>query len=192
MGRAQKLSALRHIAVAMQADGALVPLFAFLAGRLDQVHFVTDLEGANLAIHLSVAPRVWPRVPVRITIDGAAVHHPLAFIERAALRDDDIYVRVDFGVVDPPEWYQDVLEGGVQDPRHYVEAAIQRVRQEIDLALDVYRTASEMMASTNDEDREYLRFALQKAQGDIRALSGRLQAMEEELERIGAAGRAER
>lgn len=183
MERADKLAALRHLGMAMQAEGAVLPVLAFLAGRLDRVHFVNDLEGASLAVQLSVAPRIWPRVPFRATVDGTPVHHPLAFIERAALRDDDVYVRADFGAAEPPPWYRAVLQEGVEDPRHYVEVAMQRVRQEIDMALDVYRTANELMDSADEEDRAYLRFALEKAQADIRALSSRLEMMQMQLSR---------
>lgn len=186
MDRAQKLAALRHVGMAMQGDPAVISLLAFFAGRLDRVHFVSDLEGAGYAVTLSVSPRIWPRIPFRATIEGMPVPHPLAFIERAALDDEDIYVKVDFGAAEPPEWYRAVMETEVQDPRQYVEAAMRRVRQEIDLALDVYRTASEALEANpgDEEHREYLRFALRNAREEIRTLSGRLEKMEAQLGQI--------
>lgn len=184
VGGADKLDALRHIGMAMHADGAVLPLLAFFAGRLDRVHFVSDLEGARVAVQLAVSPRIWPRVPFRGTIDGVTITHPLAFIERCALRDDDIYVQVTFGGGMAPEWYQNVVEEGVADQRHYVEAAMEKVRQEIDTALDLYRTANEAMESAEGEELRYLQFALRKAQEDIRYLSGRLREMEARFQRI--------
>lgn len=184
MDRGKKLAALRHLGIAMQADGHILPLLAFFAGRLDRIHFVSRLDGANLAVNLSVSPRIWPRVPFRALIDGAPVAYPLAFIERAALRDDDIYIKVDFGTLEPPQWYRDVLQEEVADPRSYVEEAIRRVRQEIDLALDVYRTASEALESASEGEREFLRFALRNAREEIRTLSSQLESMENQLERI--------
>lgn len=181
---AEKLDVLRQIGMAMHADGGVVPLLAFLAGRLDRVHFVSDLEGAPVAVQLAVSPRIWPRVPFRGTVDGVTITHPLAFIERCAVRDDDIYVQVTFGGGTPPEWYQNVVEEGVADRRHYVEAALDKVRQEIDTALDLYRTANEAMESAEGDELRYLQFALRKAEDDIRQLSSRLREMEVRFQRI--------
>lgn len=187
MDRGDKLNALRYIGMAMQGDGAVVPVLSFLAGRLDKVHFVMDTEGADVSIHLAVSSRVWPRIPCKAVIDGTVVNHPFAIIDRLALRDDEIYVRVDFGVLEPPEWFKNVLESGVQDPRQYLEGSIQRIREQIDLALDVYRTASELVADAEDEQkREYLRFALEKAREEIRALSAKLRDLELQMQSIGS------
>lgn len=182
MDREEKLQALRHIGMTMQADVVVVSVLSFLAGRLDRVHFVADVEGASIAAYFSLHSRLWPRVPFRAEIDGTPVSHPLAFIERAALRDEDVYVQVDFAGSDPPEWYKAVLEESVQDARQYIEASMARVRSQIDMALDVYRTANDALVQADEEKQAYLRFALQRARDDIKSLSSRLQELESQLD----------
>ena len=185
MDRADKLDALRQIGMTVQDDGATIPVLAFLSGRLDDVHFVSDLEGARVGVHFSLQTRLWPRIPFRATIDDTTLHNALAFIERMAVRDDDIYVRVNFPGSQIPAWYERVAEDSVQDPRHYLEASMDRMRDQIDFSLDVYRTANEEFDEADDEHRAYLRFALEKARLDIRALNARLAELETHMSHKG-------
>jgi len=99
--RATKLNALRHIAMAA-GDPGLIPVLAFLAGRLDRVHFVEDLGEAEVAVHLSLNRRLWPRTPFRSQVDGATITNPIMFIDIVALRDVDVFVRVDLGLASLP------------------------------------------------------------------------------------------
>lgn len=181
MDRQVKLNALRHVAVAM-GDGAapLGPLLGFFAGRIDGVRFVDEESDADLFVHLATASRLWPKVPFWAKVDGEAINNPFAFIERAALRDDLIDVRVDFGVEPAPEWYQAAVEESV-DPREALHDSIEQIRKKIDLALDVYRTASEARLSASEEDQRYLRFVLEKAKAEMRELNHQLTRLEQEL-----------
>lgn len=182
MGRSAKLNALRHIAMTM-GDGTLIPVLSFLAGRLDRVHFVRDLEGADVWIHLSGSMRLWPRTPFRASIDGAAIHNPITFIDIAALRDDDVYVRVDLSSDEAPEWYRNVLEDEVQDPKARIQASIEQVRDKTNLALDAYRTASEALDAADEDQRKYLTFVLETAKEEMRALNAQLTQLENSLNR---------
>src|SRR5690606_36038445 len=112
MDRPAKLNALRQIAMTF-AEGPLIPVLSFFAGRLDGIRFVEETEGAAVSVHLSSNKRLWPHIPFRATVDGEPVNNPIAFIDKVSLRDDPIYVRVDFGVTGIPKWYQDVVEPGV-------------------------------------------------------------------------------
>ena len=163
MKRAAKLNALRQIAMSA-GEPSLIPVLAFLAGRLDRVHFVEDVGEAEVAVHLSLNRRLWPRLPFRSQVDGATINNPIMFIDIVALRDVDVYVRVDLGVGDPPQWYTDVLETFVPDHRSALEASIEQIREKIDLALDAYRTASEGLATAAEEERAYLQVCRRKGQ----------------------------
>lgn len=180
MDRKLKLNVLRQLAMTM-GDQTMVPILSFLAGRLDQIHFVRNLEGADVAVTLSPGARLWPRVPFRSDIDGASVNHPLAFIERMAMRDDDILIRVEFGALETPQWYLEVLTDDVEDPRHQLEESIDQLRNQIDLALDAYRTASDAIDGADDDERKYLRFVLDKAKSEMRSLNAQLSELEMKL-----------
>jgi len=180
MDRKVKLNVLRHLAMSM-GDQMMVPILSFMAGRLDRIHFVRNLEGAKVAVTLAPGARLWPKVPFRAEIDGAPVPHPIAFIESLALRDDDILIRVDFPALETPKWYQDALEDDPTDPRDQLEESIDQIRAKIDLALDAYRTASEALDEATEEKRQYLRFVLEKAKTDMRALNSQLSALEMKL-----------
>ena len=180
MNRAAKLNALRQIGMSAGEPG-LIPLLAFFAGRLDRVHFVEDVGEAEVAVHLSLNQRLWPKLPFRSQVDGATITNPIMFIDIVALRDVDVYIRVDLGVVDPPEWYTDVLETFVPDHRSALEVSIEQIREKIDLALDAYRTASEGLGTTDEEGRTYLKFVVEKAKADMRALNAQLSELESKI-----------
>ena len=183
MDRKAKLNVLRHLAMSM-GDPMMAPLLSFFAGRLDRVHFVSDLEGAGVAVTLSPGARLWPRVPFRAEIDGHPVPHPIAFIEQMALRDDQTYIKVDFGVQEAPPWYRQVVRDAVMDPRHQLEESIDQIRSKIDLALDAYRTANEALEKATEEERKYLRFVLDKAKSEMRELNMQLNSLEMKLGRV--------
>lgn len=180
MNRPEKLNVLRQIAMTL-AEGSLIPVLSFLAGRLDGIRFVEDTDGAAVSVHLSSNVRLWPHIPFRATIDGTAINNPIAFIDRVSLRDDPIYVRVDFGAVGAPKWYQDVVEEGVVDRRHQMETRIEEIREKIDLALDAYRTANEAIGTAEDDEQQYLRFVLSRAKDDMRTLNQKLSELETRL-----------
>lgn len=181
MDRQVKLNALRHVAMAM-GDGVapLGPLLGFFAGRIDGVRFVKGESDADLSVYLATASRLWPKLPFRAKIDGEPTNNPLYFIERAALRDDPIDVRVDFGTEATPEWYDAAVEQSA-DPREALHGSIEQIRKKIDLALDVYRTASEARISASEEEQNYLRFVLDKAKAELRELNQRLSHLEQQL-----------
>lgn len=183
MSRAAKLNALRQIAMTA-GEPSLIPVLSFLAGRLDQVHFVEDTGEAEVSIHLSLNQRLWPRLPFRAQVDGAAIHNPIMFIDIVALRDVDVYVKVDLGVKDPPQWYTDVLETVVPGHTSALEASIEQIRQKIDLALDAYRTASDGLAEAGEEKRAYLKFVVEKAKAEMRLLNAQLSQLESKIGRI--------
>lgn len=182
MSRAAKLNALRQIAMTA-GEPSLIPVLSFLAGRLDQVHFVEDVGQAEVSIHLSLNQRLWPRLPFRAQVDGAVIHNPIMFIDIVALRDVDVYIRVDLGVKDPPRWYTDVLENIVPGHKSALEASIEQIREKIDLALDAYRAASDGLAAADEEKRSYLKFVVEKAKAEMRLLNAQLAELESKIGR---------
>ncbi|WP_324717025.1 hypothetical protein U7230_01730 [Carboxydochorda subterranea] len=181
--RQEKLEALRHVAMLMRPDGPLLVLFGFLAGRIDQVEFVRNLEGVAVAVQLSLDGRIWPRVPFRGRVQEEPILNPVAFVDLVALRDDEIYVRVDFPWGQEPEWYARVAQDSAVDRKERLAGAIERIRQRIDFALDVYRTAQPLIAGSSEEERRRLQFVVQTARDEIQALSRQLSELESELSR---------
>lgn len=180
MSRSAKLNALRHIGMAA-GDGSLIPLLAFLAGRLDRVHFVQDVGEADVSVHISLNMRLWPRLPFRAQVDGATINNPIMFIDIVALRDDDIYVRVDLGTIEPPPWYAEVLDSFTPGRKSALEVSIEQIREKIDLALDAYRIANEGLSSRGEEERAYLKFVVEKAKAEMRALNSQLAELESRI-----------
>lgn len=179
--RQAKLEALRRIAMAMRPDGPLLVLFGFLAGAADRMEFVRDLEGAAVSVQLSLDSRVWPRVPFRGHVDGQMVLHPIAFVDLVALRDDEIYVRVDFPWGHEPEWYRQAASDGVKSRRQRLEEAVASLRRRIDFALDVYRTARPLLEQSTQEERRRLQFVLETARQEIQTLSRQLSELEAQM-----------
>lgn len=180
--RERKLEALRRLAAVLKPDGTLLVLFGFLAGRLDSVHFVRQLEGASVAVQLSVDTRIWPRLPFRGHVDGETILNAVAFADAIALRDDPIHVRVDFPWEREPEWYRAVAQDAPQSRRERLEQAIGQLRARIDLALDVYRMAKPKLPSSDEEERHRLQFMIRTAQEEIQALGRQLSELEAELD----------
>lgn len=180
MDRRVKLNVLRQLAMSM-GDPMMGAFLSFLAGRLDRVHFVESHSGGAVRVTLSPGARLWPRVPFRAEIDGKPVPHPIAFIEAMALRDDDTFVKVDFGAMEAPAWYREAVSDGALDSRSQLEASIERIRRQIDLALDAYRTANEALGGAGEEERQYLRFVLEKAKSELRTLNAQLSSLETKL-----------
>lgn len=177
MGRSAKLNALRHIAMTL-GEGSLIPLLSFMAGRLDRIHFVKQLEGAKQWVHLSGNLRLWPRTPFRAQIDGADIQNPITFIDIAALRDDELFVKVDLATNHEPEWYRDVLEDEPEDPKTRLQDSMNEVREKTNLALDAYRTANEEISGAGEDEKEYLVFVLEQAKEDMRTLNAELSRLE--------------
>lgn len=165
------------------AEGPLIPVLSFLAGRLDGIKFVEETEGAAVSVYLSSNTRLWPHLPFRAMVDGMPINNPIAFIDKVSLRDDPIYIRVDFGALGKPKWYEEIVEEGVTDPRRQMETRIDEIREKIDLALDAYRTANEAIDGASEEDQQYLRFVLSKAKEDMRTLNQKLTELETRLGR---------
>lgn len=180
MDRKIKLNVLRQLATSM-GDPMMAPILSFLAGRLDRIHFVEAHEGGRANVTIAAGIRLWPRSPFRAEIDGMPVNHPIAFIERMALRDDDLWIRVDFGASEIPAWYQEALVENAMNQRHQLEESIDQIREKIDLALDAYRTANEAIDEATESDRKYLRFVLEKAKTELRTLNGQLTDLEMKL-----------
>ncbi|HEY8485899.1 MAG TPA: hypothetical protein VIL11_00770 [Limnochordales bacterium] len=181
MDRQRKLDALRRIAMILRPDGPLLVLFGFLAGRLDRVLFVRQLEGAHVAVQLSADSRIWPRVPFRARVGEETVLNPIAFVDLMATRDDDIYVRVDLPYGEEPGWYREVLVDQPLDWRTTLEQATMRVRERIDFALDVYRTAAPLVEKATGEERRRLEFILETARAEIQGLSRKLSELQARL-----------
>lgn len=179
MDRAAKLTALRNIGMTI-GDASVIPVLSFLAGRLDTIHFVPEVDDARVWVHFSINTRLWPRVPFRAQVDQTPVNHPIALIEWLALRDDPIHIRTDVAG-DPPEWLAAVLEEEALSPREALEASIQGIREKIDLALDAYRAANEAFPEADEEERRYLSYVLGQAKEEMKALNAQLNELERQV-----------
>ncbi len=183
MDRQTRLDVLRRVAMMLRPEGPLLVLFGFLAGRIERVIYVRRLDEAPVGVHLSADSRIWPRIPFRARVDGETILNPIAFVDLMALRDDDIYVRVDFPWGEEPPWYREAAQDGAQDRRTVLEQAASRVKERIDFALDVYRVAAPLVQGASEEERRRLQFVLETARSEIQSLSRQLSELQALLAR---------
>ncbi|MDI3316979.1 MAG: hypothetical protein QJR14_05115 [Bacillota bacterium] len=184
--RRAKWVALRNYAGSAPMDVGRVALLAFLAGRLDQVHFVRDLEGARVTLRLTQSRRlVVPGPPFQAVVDGVPIPNPMLFIAAMAERDDAIYVQLEFDGAEDADWYQAVLEesageaGGnlEEDPRWRIEL----LRERVNHALDVYRECRRLLAEGHPEREAELKFFLSMARTEMADLSREIRELGAQL-----------
>jgi hypothetical protein len=186
--RRAKWIAIRNYAASAPMDVGRVAILSFLAGRLDQVHFVRDLEGARVALRLTNPRRlVVPGPPFQAVVDGVPVPNPMLFIAAMAERDDAIYVRLDFDGAEEADWYQAVLEEGAgragraaeEDPRWRIDL----LRERVNHALDVYRECRRLLDEGHPEREAELRFFLDMARTEMADLSREIRELGAQLPR---------
>src|SRR5690606_18923044 len=74
----RKVRVLQQLSIAAYPDAMLVYLCGMLMGAVHRVHFVRDLEGAPIAIQISMGrARVWPTPAWQATVGGMTIPDPL-------------------------------------------------------------------------------------------------------------------
>ena len=175
VNRARKLQALLLLARMRPADGPLLFLLGFLAGRVDRLVFVEDLEGWEVAIHLMDPGRLlWPGRPFRARVGTVEVPDPVTLVSALLERTDPIAIRIDF--THPPQWYTELVEAGEGDEAPTPpEDRVEELRRRVDQTLDFYNECRRALAAGAREREAELRFLLDLARAEVAALSRELQ-----------------
>ncbi|HHO81400.1 MAG TPA: hypothetical protein ENN00_00945 [Bacillaceae bacterium] len=177
--RTKKWEALKRFLQTGPLDPPRLAAVAFLAGRLERVRFVSDIESSPVGVRISTRKRaLWPNVPFFARVHGVEVPDPFLFIAALATSDETIDVRLE---VDPEEredgWLDAVLEDAEQEtPQERVDA----LRAEIDRLLDIYNEIRHGLEGAKERREDYRRF-LEIVQRDIEALTRELRERAAEL-----------
>ncbi|HVB09643.1 MAG TPA: hypothetical protein VNM16_04680 [Bacillota bacterium] len=173
----KKHDVLVHLGMVMPANPEVAYLIGFLAGRLERVHIVEDLEGAPVAIRFAAGRRrLWPGVPFQGVIRGVPVPSPAMVVSALLESAEDICVRIDAEEVMASPDFADVVEPSFEalaEPERPAERAA-RLRARIDQTLDVYRACREALAEGDAERAAEVRVFLGMAEREIQALSRQL------------------
>ncbi len=156
-------------------------LLGFLAGNLDRVHFVQNLEGAPVQIHVAAGRRqIWPKPPIDAVVHGVPLPLPGMVVSALSERDDPICVQI--SVDDPPEqaWFDQFAVAGYEEvhrPEDTLRERVQSVRIRIDQALDVYRECRRLLDEGEGVEEAQLQFFLGLAETEIEGLTAQLNAL---------------
>lgn len=177
LSRARKLQTLLLLARSRPGDPALQLLIGFLAGRLDQVRFVRELAGWEVALHLMDPGRLlWPGRPFRGRVGEVEVPDPVTMISALLERGDPIAVRIDF--TDPPPWYDELLEAAAEPAGEPGEDRVEVLRRRVDQALDIFNECRRALAAGAREREGELQFLLELARSEVAELSRELQRLQ--------------
>jgi len=177
--RAKKWEALKRFLQIGPLDSPRLAAVAFLAGRLERVRFVSDIESSPVGVRISARKRaLWPNVPFFARVHGVEMPDPFFFIAALATSDETIDVLLEVDLEEREDgWLDAVLEDGVEEtPQGRVNA----LRVEIDRLLDIYNEIRRGLEGAAEGREDYRRF-LEIAQGDIEALTRELRARAAEL-----------
>lgn len=186
--RSKKLDAIHSFTALVSQVPAFTYLMGFLAGAVDRVHFLKDLTGAEIAITVSISSRaIWPHEPFKAFVRGVAMPNPYILVR--SIWDDPapICVSLDFDHADETPWYQEVLLPSVAYVKDAEKAHMEesdRLRQEMDRTLDIYRECKTLMKETSPERERELAFYMHLAEERLKTLSRELEELNQQMQRM--------
>ena len=182
----RKVRVLQQLSIAAYPDAMLVYLCGMLMGAVHRVHFVRDLEGAPIAIQISMGrARVWPTPAWQATVGGMTIPDPLTLASALAQRDDPICVKLLFDGSNEHEDFQqllvnsyaDIVAGRTAGVQH-AEDRIAELRARIDRALDIYNECRRLMEEGAPERQAELAAFQRMAQEELQACTRELRRLE--------------
>jgi len=182
----RKVRVLQQLSIAAYPDAMLVYLCGMLMGAVHRVHFVRDLEGAPIAIQISMGrARVWPTPAWQATVGGMTIPDPLTLASALAQRDDPICVKLLFDGSNEHEDFQqllvnsyaDIVAGRTAGVQH-AEDRIAELRARIDRALDIYNECRRLMEEGSPERQAELAAFQRMAQEELQACTRELRRLE--------------
>lgn len=182
----KKLNALLHFGVRVQDDPALTFVLGFLCARVDRLHIVRDLEGADIAIRLVAGRRrIWPRLPFQARIGQVTIPDPATLVSALNEQSGPIFVDLDFDGRESEPWYLAVALPSPADvadeqewPANDTERRIAELRRRIDHALDVYNECQRLLADASHTGADTAAF-LAMAEQELRTCSEALARLQQ-------------
>lgn len=183
MAHPRKLEALLTLARGRPGDAPLMFLLGFLAARLEQLRFVRDLSGHEVAIHL-VDPGtiVWPGRGFRGRIGGVEIADPVAMAVALASYRGPVAVRLDLAA--PPAWYAELLHEEDHAAASREDRA-EQLKRRVDQALDFFNEARRALEAGAGSREGELRFLLELARREAAELSRELSRLAGEARPAG-------
>ncbi|HHV62285.1 MAG TPA: hypothetical protein GXX51_06575 [Firmicutes bacterium] len=187
ISKEKKIEALSNFTAMVANNPALTYLMGYLTGQVDRVHFVKDLNGAEIAVRVSQGRlTVWPAEPFRATVAGLIILNPISFAAAVNNMKDPICVSLYFENAENTPWYQEVLlpdVSYVKGAEEAVEDKAKELRSEMDRTLDIYRECMKLLESDTGERRKELDYYLVVAQNQLRELNRKLEQVTIEMNR---------
>jgi len=186
--RAKKLEALYNCGFMVGQNPWFAFLFGYLVGQVDRVHFVQDLTGAEIAIHLDLRrKRIWPGEPFRATVRGITMPNTFTLVRSMESSDAPICLQVDFDGAEDTPWYQEVVLPGVsyvKDLHEAVQEESDALWKEMDRTLDIYRECKTLLEGASPERRRELQYYMRLAEDQMRKLSAQMDELNRQMKRI--------
>ncbi len=186
MNKKEKFDLLTEYGKLVNNNSSLVLLVGFLAGRLENVRFVRELDKGGVQVRLrDPRGRLWGTKLFEATINGTPLPDP--FLLCAALRDDKrpVHVRIDFADREKEERFRQLSAPSSQEamaPEEEAEERLASLHDEVDRALDIYNECRKRLGDEPREDRqEELQFFLRLAEDQIETLSERIDELRDEI-----------
>lgn len=185
----KKLNALLHFGARVQDDPALTFVLGFLCARVEQVHLVRTLEGADIAIRLVAGRRrIWPRMPFQARIGQVTIPDPATLVSALTDQTDPIFVDLDFEGRESELWY---VEATIATPADIAsenawlidesERRVEELKRRIDHALDVYNECQRLVAEEGTSGADTAAF-LAMAEQELRTCSEALARLQQDVQ----------
>lgn len=184
----KKLHALLHFGARVQDDPAMTFVLGFLCARVEQVHLVRSLEGAEIAIRLVAGRRrIWPRLPFQARIGEVTIPDPATLVSALTDQADPIFVELDFEGRESEPWYIDATIPTPADTSlesawiiDENERRVEELKRRIDHALDVYNECQRLVAEGRTADADTAAF-LAMAEQELRTCSEALARLQQDV-----------
>jgi len=186
--RADKLEAISRFGLMVGQNPWFAFLIGYLIGQIDRVNFVDDLQGAEIAIRLSVRQTaIWPHEPFKATVRGITMPNTYTLVRSIANEDTPICVSLDFDHAEDTPWYQAVLLPNVsyvKDVEEAAQADSEALWKEMDRTLDIYREAKSLLKNADPARQKELSYYMALAEDQMKTLSRQMEELNRHMKRL--------
>ncbi len=187
IGRKQKLDAIYNFGTMVAQNPWLAFLMGYLIGQVDRVHFLQDLEGAEVAIRVSAGrATVWPGGPFKATVRGITMPNTYVLVRSIPQDETPICVCLDFDKARETDWYQSVLlpsSAFIEDAEEAAHHESETLWREMDRTLDIYRECRSMLQDDPERKRE-LEYYMRTAEEQMKRISRHMDELNRQMKRI--------
>lgn len=161
-----------------------------LVGLIDRVHFVKNLTGAPIGIRItSNAARLWPHPSISAFVNNISIPDPMTLGSYLVNSSDPICVELIHPYLFRDETIQHLffdefadIKDGPSEEKHYKVQRTEKLREQINHALDVYNECqAQLEQSHSEQHKEQLQSFMRIAKQSLTECSRELKQLEEQL-----------